>query len=307
MDPVHTGAISLIILMGVPTSEAAANRKLLPVTAVGSGFLDNTPIVAMLIPVIADLGTSARRAVSKIYMAVSNASILGGAATLIGTSTNLIIAGLAVAEYGDERAIFFPTRIGLPAAVVGVLFLLVVGNRLISHRTAEDDAAAMTVTTYRADFQVEDRLVGKTVGRAGLVAPAGATLLAIRSRTVKPPRSCSETLSRRGRRARVRRDGQRRRQPLDDDGPDRCDAAGGVDGNEYAHRLAEVVVAENSSAVGRRLTTSEAASVRLWQSHATGPTARGRSPTRRCARQISPSSRWRASGSIRRTTTTCCS
>ena len=109
-------------------------------------------------------------------MAVSNASILGGAATLIGTSTNLFIAGLAVAEYGDELEIFFPTRIGLPAAVVGLLFLLVVGNRLISHRTAEDDAAAMTVTTYRADFQVKDRLVGKTVDRAGLVAPAGATL-----------------------------------------------------------------------------------------------------------------------------------
>ena len=177
----RTGAISLIIdrLLGVPASESAANRKLLPVTATGSAFLNNTPIVAMLIPVIADLGTSARLAVSKIYMAVSNASILGGAATLIGTSTNLIIAGLAVAEYGDELEIFFPTRIGLPAAVVGLLFLLIVGNRLISHRTAED-AAAMTVTRYRADFQVGTRLAGRTVGRAGLTAPAGATLLAIR-------------------------------------------------------------------------------------------------------------------------------
>ena len=118
----RTGAISLIIdrLLGVPASEPAANRKLLPLT------------------------------------------------------------GLAVAEYGDELEIFFPTRIGLPAAVVGLLFLLVAGNRLISHRTAEDDAAAMTVNTYRADFQVKARLEGRTVGRAGLAAPAGTTLLAIR-------------------------------------------------------------------------------------------------------------------------------
>ena len=251
----RTGAISLIIdrLLGVPASESAANRKLLPVTATGSAFLNNTPIVAMLIPVIADLGTSARLAVSKIYMAVSNASILGGAATLIGTSTNLIIAGLAVAEYGDELEIFFPTRIGLPAAVVGLLFLLVVGNRLISHRTAEDDAAAMTVTTYRADFQVGTRLAGRTVGRAGLTAPAGATLLAIRRngdllRDPTPETSLAEgdvleydaTVSAVGNLWTTM-------------GLTAATPPGAPTGNEYAHRLAEVVVAENSSAVGRPL------------------------------------------------------
>jgi di/tricarboxylate transporter len=251
----RTGAISLIIdrLLGVPASESAANRKLLPVTATGSAFLNNTPIVAMLIPVIADLGTSARLAVSRIYMAVSNASILGGAATLIGTSTNLIIAGLAVAQYGDELEIFFPTRIGLPAAVVGLLFLLVVGNRLISHRTAEDDAAAMTVTMYRADFRVGDRLAGRTVGRAGLAAPAGATLLAIRRNgdvlfDPTPETSLAEgdVLEYEASIGAVGNLWTRM-------GLTAATPPGAPTGNEYAHRLAEVVVAENSSAVGRQL------------------------------------------------------
>ena len=117
----RTGAISLIIdrVVGLPGSERAANLRILPVTAVGSAFINNTPIVAMLVPVVADLGRSAKLAVSRIYMGVSNASVLGGSTTLIGTSTNLIVAGLVFATYGVELTVFFPTAVGLPAAIVG--------------------------------------------------------------------------------------------------------------------------------------------------------------------------------------------
>lgn len=149
----RTGAISLIVdgVVGVPRTERSANTRLLPITAGGSAFLNNTPIVAMLIPVIYDIGMSARLTVSKIYMAVSNASILGGAATLIGTSTNLIIAGLVVAEYGESLSIFFPTAVGLPTAVVGVLFLLFFGSRFLGGRTTEGPRRA-SVSKFRADF-----------------------------------------------------------------------------------------------------------------------------------------------------------
>ena len=124
----RTGAISMLItrIIGQPKSETEANAKLLPLTAVGSAFLNNTPIVAMLVPVIADLGRSARLTVSKLYMAVSDASILGGSTTLIGTSTNLIIAGLVLATFDEDLGVFFPTRIGLPGAIVGLAFLLFV-------------------------------------------------------------------------------------------------------------------------------------------------------------------------------------
>ena len=115
----RTGAISLVIdrVVGLPSTERAANTRLPPLTAVGSAFLNNTPIVAMLVPVISDLGRSAKLAVSKIYMFVSHASILGGATTLIGTSTNLIIAGLVLTTYGAQLTMLFPTAVGLPAAI----------------------------------------------------------------------------------------------------------------------------------------------------------------------------------------------
>ncbi|MGI9528916.1 MAG: SLC13 family permease, partial [Acidimicrobiia bacterium] len=248
----RTGAISLIVdrLVGVPRTERAANVRLLPITAVGSAFLNNTPIVAMLIPVIYDIGASARLAVSKIYMAVSNASILGGASTLIGTSTNLIIAGLAFAVYEEELTIFFPTRIGLPAAILGVLFLLFVGERLLGDRE-EGRSDEGTVAMFRADFRVGDRLVGQTLRESGLADPQGGTL------------------------ASLQRDGSLTPEPSEDIELQDADVLGysasvgtvgnlwtkmgliaatpstAIPGTEHAHRLAHGVVAPSNKDIGR--------------------------------------------------------
>jgi len=179
----RTGAISLIIdrVVGMPTSERAANLRILPVTAAGSSVINNTPIVAMLVPVIGDLGRSAKLATSKIYMAVSHASILGGSATLIGTSTNLIVAGLVLATYGEQLSVFFPTLVGLPAAVVGIAVLLLVGDRLLGRRTADAEGVAAPRARYRAEFVViaGSQLPGRTLARAGLAQPSGARLVSV--------------------------------------------------------------------------------------------------------------------------------
>ena len=179
----RTGAISLIIdrVVGMPGSERAANLRILPVTAVGSAFINNTPIVAMLVPVVADLGRSAKLAVSRIYMGVSNASVLGGSTTLIGTSTNLIIAGLVLATYGVELRVFFPTAVGLPAAVVGVVLMLLLADRLLGKGPAEQEAGGAPKSRYRAEFVVTggSPLVGRTLARAGLAEPTGGRLLDI--------------------------------------------------------------------------------------------------------------------------------
>jgi di/tricarboxylate transporter len=179
----RTGAISLIIdrVVGMPASERAANLRILPVTAVGSAFINNTPIVAMLVPVVADLGRSAKLTVSKIYMGVSNASVLGGSTTLIGTSTNLIVAGLVFSTYGVNLSVFFPTAVGLPAAIVGVALMLLLAGRLLGRRTPDREAADAPKSRYRAEFVVADGspLPGRTLARAGLAEPTGARLLGI--------------------------------------------------------------------------------------------------------------------------------
>jgi di/tricarboxylate transporter len=131
---------------------------------------------------VGDLGRSAKLVVSRIYMGVSNASILGGSTTLIGTSTNLIVAGLVLATYGEELRVLFPTAVGLPAAVVGILVLLLVADRLLGARATSEAAAAVAKPRFRAEFVVADRspLPGRTLARAGLAEPTGGRLLTVR-------------------------------------------------------------------------------------------------------------------------------
>jgi di/tricarboxylate transporter len=179
----RTGAISLIIdrVVGLPGTERAANQRILPVTAVGSAFINNTPIVAMLVPVVADLGRSAKLAVSRIYMGVSNASVLGGSTTLIGTSTNLIVAGLVFSTYGVDLSVFFPTLVGLPAAIVGLALMLLLADRLLRKGPSDQEATEAPKSRYRAEFVVAggSPLVGRTLARAGLAEPTGGRLLDI--------------------------------------------------------------------------------------------------------------------------------
>ena len=176
-----TGAISIVAdkLIGQPRTPREANSRILPATAVGSAFLNNTPLVAMMIPVVQDLGRTMQIGASKLLMQLSAASIMGGAATLIGTSTNLIIAGLVLQTLGQDLSVFFPTRIGLPAAAVGIVFLIYYAGRFLPDRS--DEAQVEERRLYRAEFYVpeDSPLVGNTLAEAGLASPAGAELISL--------------------------------------------------------------------------------------------------------------------------------
>jgi di/tricarboxylate transporter len=187
-----TGAITLIAdrIVGLPRTLTAAQVRILWPVAMGSAFLNNTPLVAMMIPVIRDIARSTRLSVSKIYIPLSYASILGGASTLIGTSTNLVIAGLIIDAIANldagalpiERVtIFFPTPVGLPAAIAGILFLLVAGPRLLPERR-EENGEEVERRLYRAEFFIagDSYLRGKTVEASGLAHAKGFQLTSIR-------------------------------------------------------------------------------------------------------------------------------
>ena len=104
----RTGAITQITdkLIGRPKSLLAAQAKILPPVAVGSAFLNNTPLVAMMIPVVRDLAKKSRLPAGRLYIPLSFASILGGTCTLIGTATNLVVAGMVsdLLATGDPNA-----------------------------------------------------------------------------------------------------------------------------------------------------------------------------------------------------------
>jgi len=142
-----------------------------------SGFINNTPVVAILVPVITDLAHKGGTSPSKLLLPLSYASMLGGMLTLIGTSTN-ILASQTAERIGADRGVeslhafsmFEFTHLGVIVLVVGAAYLMTIGYRLLPERVpAEGD--------YLAEYEMQDYLsevvvqasspiVGKTVAEA---------------------------------------------------------------------------------------------------------------------------------------------
>jgi di/tricarboxylate transporter len=168
----QTGGLDLISrsLLGLPQGQSRALfRLMLPVIGL-SAFLNNTPIVAMFIPVVSDWCRKLRISPSKLMIPLSYAAIMGGMCTLIGTSTNLVVNGLLIAEtdYPGLR-LFDLVPVALPCVITGALMLLLAQRWLLPQRkpafTGADDPREYTV-----EMVVEDHspLAGKTVEQAGL-------------------------------------------------------------------------------------------------------------------------------------------
>jgi di/tricarboxylate transporter len=188
----RTGAITVITekLIGRPKSLMAAQRKILPPVAIGSAFLNNTPLVAMFIPVIRDLARTCRLAATRLYIPLSYSSILGGTCTLIGTSTNLVVAGMVtdyLAKAGPHMphlrtiGMFDLAWIGLPASIVGIVFLMLTSRFLLPVPKESHDKDEIK-RIYGAEFKVipDSQLIGKSLGELGYVNPVGFKLLELR-------------------------------------------------------------------------------------------------------------------------------
>jgi di/tricarboxylate transporter len=184
-----TGAISLLSerFIGRPKTDLGAQLKILPPIAFGSAFLNNTPLVAMMIPVIRDLCRTTGLSKSKLYIPLSFASILGGTCTLIGTATNLIIAGLVLdalasgsagtAELREIR-MFDPSMVAVPAMALG-LVLMIAASRWLLPDAEKGSAALKSRRRYGAEFTVPEssRLAGQTLEATGFAKPIGFELL----------------------------------------------------------------------------------------------------------------------------------
>lgn len=173
----ETGAMALITqwLLGRPRSLTEAQARIAVPAAGLSAFVNNTPVVAMFLPV---LGGWARRhglSPSQLFLPLSYAAILGGVCTLIGTSTNLVIASLVEQEnLRTDRdlgsmGMFTITRVGLPMALVGLIYILVMTRWLLPRREREDFAADRG-RQYTTALRVTEGspIVGKAIEDAGL-------------------------------------------------------------------------------------------------------------------------------------------
>lgn len=178
----ETGGVDYIAgrVLGRPRSlRGATARVVLPVAGV-SAFLNNTPVVAMMIPAIVDWAKRVRIPASKLLIPLSYASILGGTCSLIGTSTNLVVAGMVESAGMTPLRMFDITWVGLPSLVVGAAFLVIAGPRLLPARQSASESLS-DPREYTMELMVAEGspLAGKTVAEAGLRNLPGCFLVEI--------------------------------------------------------------------------------------------------------------------------------
>ncbi|MDG4555003.1 MAG: SLC13 family permease [Candidatus Competibacter sp.] len=183
-------------ILGRPESLFQAQLRLMTPVTLLSAFLNNTPLVAMMIPGVGEWARKHRLPVSKLMLPLSYAAILGGTCTLIGTSTNLVVNGLLIDRANVNLGMFDITPIGLPAAIVGVAFVMLTSRWLLPDRrpavSPTDDPRRYTLEML---VDLDGPLVGKTIEAAGLRHLPDCYLMEIdRDGAVLPAVSPRETL-----------------------------------------------------------------------------------------------------------------
>ncbi len=179
----ETGGIGWIAqkVLGRPRSLRHAQLKMMVPTALMSAFLNNTPVVAMFIPAVKDWAKCHRLSVSSLMMPLSYAAIIGGTCTLIGTSTNLVVNGLLLSETpGAGLGMFDIARVGVPALLVVLLYVVLASRRLLPERqpvlSQFENAREYTV---QMSVEASSPLVGKTITEAGLRQLPGLYLIEV--------------------------------------------------------------------------------------------------------------------------------
>jgi di/tricarboxylate transporter len=166
---VRTGAVEMVI--------AAAERHigdrpkttilvLFGAVGVASAFMNNTPLVAVMIPVVIQLAVKLGTAPSKLLIPLSYITVLGGMITLIGTSTNILVDGVAADQGLEHFGLFEIAPLGIAVTIAGGLFLALFGDRLLPVRQSMgvllNDRRKMKFFTEVA-VPEDSSLIGKAV------------------------------------------------------------------------------------------------------------------------------------------------
>ena len=181
----RTGAIDLITsylrqLVKLPY------RRFIFIMVIGvasvSAFVNNTPVVIVLMPVVLTLSREMGIASSKLLIPLSYASIFGGTCTLLGTSTNLLASGILVESGHAPIGMFELAAVGLPILAFGSLYLVLFGDKLLPHR---ETLTSILSDEERKEFMTEafvragSELKGQTALESGMLKERGIRLLEI--------------------------------------------------------------------------------------------------------------------------------
>ena len=133
----RTGALEAVTLQLGRHSRGSATRLLMLLALVEiptSAFMNNTPVVVMMLPVVISLCRQFKLRASKFLLPVSYFAVLGGTCTLIGTSTNILVDDLYRKSGGPGFGLFDFSVLGVAYALIGTVFLVFFGQRLLPNR-----------------------------------------------------------------------------------------------------------------------------------------------------------------------------
>ncbi len=147
-----------------------------------SGFINNTPVVAIFIPIMLGVAKDIGASTSKLLMPLSFASMFGGVCTLLGSSTNILVSSIAKDLGQPEFSMFEFAPLGLIMFVIGTIYMLAIGIRLIPDRREEGDLIGnFQIREYITEIILlsDSESVGKAIKDAPLVHDIDLTIIQI--------------------------------------------------------------------------------------------------------------------------------
>jgi di/tricarboxylate transporter len=180
------GAIGLYLSKVLVKSKTKGILLIMILTGVISAFINNTPVVAVFIPIILAASAKAKISASKTLIPLSFASMFGGVCTLIGTSTNILVSSIAEEKGLQRFGMFEMAPLGLIFFATGCVYLIFFSSKLIPDRGAvEDLTQKFEMDNYLTDIRLlpQASSVGKTISESPIIKELEIDIIGIRRDT----------------------------------------------------------------------------------------------------------------------------
>jgi len=182
---VRTGVVEIIgrsILRRIGNNPRRVLLLIMVVTAGLSSVMSNTAATALFVPIVIGIARRLKVNPSLYLMPLAFSSILASSVTLIGTSTNIVVSGL-MRQYGlAPLRMFELTPVGLPIAILGLIYMFFIGTRMVPVRARQEEITAQyNLRPYLTEMVIlpESPLVGKTLSESGLGRDLDLTVLRV--------------------------------------------------------------------------------------------------------------------------------